>query len=143
MLRICSAGVLCGASFWSACRRWRTLLIPFRQLGPRLGYKRYHQERIDAKHGPSKPACGASILVLFILVPLTGLLTARKASLAWLVWTILSLWVVLNAVRFTTLAFPERHSPTRALVVVMIAVVNMVLSLGLALLPTAWISSLR
>ena len=84
-----------------------------------------------------------AILVLFVLVPPAGLLTARKASLAWLVWTVVSLWVVLNAVRFTTLAFPERHSPTRALVVIMIAVVNMALSLGLAVLPTAWINSLR
>jgi hypothetical protein len=84
-----------------------------------------------------------AILVLFILVPPTALLTARKASLAWLVWTILSLWVVLNAVQFTTLVFPERHSPSRALVVIMIAVVNMALSLALALLPTAWLSDFR
>ncbi len=84
-----------------------------------------------------------AILVLFILVPATALLTARKANLAWLVWTIVLLWVALNAVQFTTLAFPERHSPTRALVVIMIAVVSMVLSLCLALMPTDWISALR
>ncbi|MBZ5511092.1 MAG: hypothetical protein LAN70_07960 [Acidobacteriia bacterium] len=45
--------------------------------------------------------------------------------------------------KFTTLAFPERHSPTRALVVVTIAVVNVAFSLGLALLPSDWFSALR
>jgi hypothetical protein len=84
-----------------------------------------------------------AILVLLVLVPPTVLLTVRKASLAWLVWTIVSLWVALNAVHFTTLAFPERHSPTRALIVIMIAVANMALSLGLAVLPTAWINPLH
>jgi hypothetical protein len=84
-----------------------------------------------------------AILVLFVLVPPTVLLTARKASLAWLVWTIISLWVALDAVQLTTLAFPERHSPTRAIAVTMLAVVNMALSLALALLPPAWINSLR
>ena len=93
--------------------------------------------------GRASRLAARAILVLFILVPPAGLLTARKASLAWLAWTIVSLWVALNVVKFTKLVFPERHSPARALVVVMIAVVNMALSLGLALLPTAWINSLR
>lgn len=84
-----------------------------------------------------------AILVLLILVPSTVLLTARKASLAWLVWTIVSLWVALDAVQLTTLAFPERHSPTRAVAITMLAAVNMALSLALALLPTAWISTFR
>ncbi|MGB9104399.1 MAG: hypothetical protein WCC59_06565 [Terriglobales bacterium] len=84
-----------------------------------------------------------AILVLFILVPPTVLLTARKASFAWLVWTVVSLWVALNTVQFTTMAFPERHSPRRALAITMLAAVNMALSLGLALLPTAWISAFR
>ena len=94
------------------------------------------------KRGRVSQLAARAILVLLVLVPSTALLTARKASVAWLVWTIVSLWVALNAVQFTTLAFPERHSPKRALVVIMIAVANMVLSLGLALLPTAWINSL-
>ena len=84
-----------------------------------------------------------AILVLLVLVPATALLTARKASLAWLVWTVVSLWATLNGVQLTTLVFPERHSPKRALVVIMIAVVNMARSLGLALLPAAWMSPLR
>ena len=84
-----------------------------------------------------------AILVLFILVPATALLTARKANPAWLVWAIVLLWVALNAVQFTTLAFPERHAPTRDLIVIMIAVVSMALSLCLALMPTDWISALR
>ena len=94
------------------------------------------------KRGRVSQLAARAILVLLVLVPSTALLTARKASVAWLVWTIVSLWVALNAVQFTTLAFPERHSPKRDLVVIMIAVANMVLSLGLALLPTAWINSL-
>ena len=95
------------------------------------------------KKGRLSRLAARAILVLFILVPPAGLLTARKASLAWLAWTIVSLWVGLNVVKFTTLAFPERHSPTRALVVVMIAVVNVAFSLGLALLPSDWISALH
>ena len=83
-----------------------------------------------------------ALLVLLILVPSTMLLT-RKASLAWLAWTIVSFWAALDAVRLTILAFPERHTPGRALSVAMLAGVNMALSLGLALLPTAWISALR
>lgn len=81
-----------------------------------------------------------ALLVLFILVPSTALLTDRKMSLAWLVWTVVSLWAALNAVQLTTLAFPERHSPKRALAIAMLAAANMVLSLALALFPTAWIS---
>jgi hypothetical protein len=84
-----------------------------------------------------------ALLVLFILVPLTALLIDRKASLAWLVWTVVSLWATLNAVKLTTLVFPERHSPKRALAIVLLAAVNMALSLALALLPTAWLSASR
>ena len=93
--------------------------------------------------GRVRQLAARAILVLFILVHAAALLTARTASLAWLVWTIVSLWVALNAVQFTTLVFPERHSPKRALVVIMIAVANLALSLALALLPTAWINALR
>jgi asparagine N-glycosylation enzyme membrane subunit Stt3 len=84
-----------------------------------------------------------AILVLLILVPFTVLLTARKTSLAWLVWTVVSLWALMDAVRLTTLAFPERHSPTRAIAVAILAAVNMALSLGLALSPSAWISAVH
>jgi hypothetical protein len=84
-----------------------------------------------------------ALLVLFILVPSMALLTARKASLAWLAWTVVSLWAALNAVQLTTLVSPERHSPKRAIAIAMLAAANMVLSLVLALLPTAWISGSR
>jgi hypothetical protein len=84
-----------------------------------------------------------ALLVLFILVPSTALLTARKASLAWLAWTVVSLWATLNAVKLTTLMFPERHSPKRALAIILLAAANMALSLALALLPTAWLSTFR
>ena len=82
-------------------------------------------------------------LVLLLLVPATVLLTARKASLAWLVWTIASLWAALNSIQLTTLAFPERHSPKRALAITLLAAANVALSLGLALLPGDWISAFR
>jgi hypothetical protein len=85
----------------------------------------------------------SAILVLLILVPSTMLVTAHKASLAWLIWTFVSLWAALDAVQLTTLAFPEHHSPTRAVAITMLAVVNMALSLALALSPTAWMSSIR
>jgi len=84
-----------------------------------------------------------AVLVLLVLVPSTVLLTARKASLAWLVWTIASLWAALNSIQLTTLAFPESHSPKRALAITLLAAANVVLSLALALLPTAWISAFR
>ncbi|MFI5087564.1 MAG: hypothetical protein ACHP7I_04160 [Terriglobales bacterium] len=84
-----------------------------------------------------------ALLVLFILVPSTALLFDRKASLAWLVWTVVSLWAALNAVKLTTLVSPERHSPNRALAIILLAAANMVLSLALALLPTAWLSASR
>jgi hypothetical protein len=48
-----------------------------------------------------------ALLVLFILVPLTALLFDRKASLAWLAWTIVSLWAALNAVQLTTTVAPS------------------------------------
>jgi len=82
-----------------------------------------------------------ALLVLFILVPCTALLTDRKMSLAWLAWAVVSLWAALNSIQLTTLAFPERHSPQRALAIAMLAAANMVLSLALALLPTAWPSA--
>jgi hypothetical protein len=84
-----------------------------------------------------------TLLVLLVLVPSTVLLTATRPSIAWLVWTVVSLCVVLNAVQLTTLAFPESHSPKRAIAIAMLAAANMVLSLALALLPTAWLSASR
>jgi hypothetical protein len=39
--------------------------------------------------------------------------------------------------------FPERHSPKRALAIILLAAANMALSLALALLPTAWLSTFR
>lgn len=89
-----------------------------------------------------------AILVLLVLAPLllvpsTVLLTARKASLAWVAWAVVSLLVALNPVRFTMLAFPERHSPQRALAISLLAVVNVVLCLGMALVPTGWMSPIR
>ena len=110
---------------------------------PSLGYKRLHQGAFCMQFTDRVTQLAVSaILVLLIVVPSTVLLTFRKPSLAWLVWTAVSLWAALDSVQLTMLAFPERHSPKRALVVIMIAVANMVLSLGLALLPTAWINSL-
>jgi hypothetical protein len=85
----------------------------------------------------------SATLVLLILVPSTVLVTAHKASLAWLVWTIVSLWAALDAVQLTTLAFPEHHSPTLAVAITILAVVNTALSLALALLPPAWINAPR
>lgn len=82
-----------------------------------------------------------ALLVLFVLVPSTALLFERKASLAWLAWTVVSLWATLNAVKLTTLAFPERHSPKRALIIALLAAANMVASLALTLLPNAWLSA--
>ena len=84
-----------------------------------------------------------ALLVLFILVPPTALLIDRKASLAWLAWTVVSLWAALNAVKLTTLIFPERHSPKRALTIILLAALNMAVSFGLALMPTAWLSDFR
>jgi hypothetical protein len=69
------------------------------------------------------------------------LLTVHKASLAWLVWTFASLCVALNAAPLTTLILPEYHSPTPAAAIAMLALVNMALSLYLALVPTAWLSA--
>jgi hypothetical protein len=85
----------------------------------------------------------SAILVLLIVVPSAVLLTFRKPSLAWLVWTFVSLWAALDSVQLTTLAFPAHHSPTRAVAITMLAAVNMALSLALALAPTAWISTFR
>jgi hypothetical protein len=84
-----------------------------------------------------------ALFVLFIIVPLMALLFDRKASLAWLAWTVLSLWAILNAVKLTTLVSPERHSPKHALGIILLAAANMVFSLALALLPTAWLSTFR
>ena len=83
----------------------------------------------------------SAILVLLIVVPSTVLLTFRKPSLAWLVWTAVSLWAALDSVQLTMLAFPERHSPTRAIAITMLAVVNVLLSLALALSPAAWMTA--
>jgi hypothetical protein len=95
------------------------------------------------KTGRVSQLAARALLVLFILVPSTALLTERAASLAWLVWSVVSLWVALNAVQFTTLAFPERHSPNRAIAIALLAAANMALSLALALFPTFWISAFR
>jgi hypothetical protein len=70
-----------------------------------------------------------------------ALLTARKTSLVWLAWAIVSLWTALDAVHLMQLAFPDRHSPRRALAIIMLAVVNVAMSLGLALFPAAWLSA--
>jgi NADH:ubiquinone oxidoreductase subunit K len=83
------------------------------------------------------------ILVLLVLVPCAVSLTAPKANVAWLVWTVVSLYVVLNAVELTTLAFPESHSPKRAMAIILLAVANILISLALALLPAAWFSASR
>jgi hypothetical protein len=85
----------------------------------------------------------SAILVLLIVVPTTVLLTFRKPSLAWLVWTIVSLWAALDSVQLMTLAFPSHHSPARAIAITMLAVVNVLLSLALALSPTAWMTAFR
>jgi hypothetical protein len=77
-----------------------------------------------------------AILVLLIVVPSTVLLTVRKASLAWLVWAVISLWASMDSVQLTTRAFPEGHSPARAVAITILAAANAALSLGLALLPT-------
>ena len=95
------------------------------------------------KTGRVSRLAARALLILFILVPLTALLTDHRASLAWLAWTIVSLWAALNAVQLTTLVSPERHSPRRALLIVMLAAVNTLLSLGLALLPTGWLTGSR
>jgi hypothetical protein len=85
----------------------------------------------------------SATLVLLVLVPSTVLLTFRKPSLAWLVWTIVSLWAALDSVQLTMLAFPEHHSPTRAVAITILAAVNMALSLALALTPIAWMTAFR
>ena len=94
------------------------------------------------KGGVSRLAAKA-LLVLFLLVPATALVAVRKASLAWLIWTVVSLWATLNTVKLTTLVFPERHSPRRALLILLLAAVNVALSLALALLPADWLSTFR
>jgi hypothetical protein len=72
------------------------------------------------------------------------LLTVNKSSrVAWLVWTIASLCVALNAAPLTTLILPEYHSPTPAIAFAMLAIANVVLCLCLALVPTAWLSAFR
>jgi hypothetical protein len=93
-------------------------------------------------HRVSRLAAKA-LLVLFILVPATALLIVRKTSLAWLAWTVLSLWAALNAVQLTTLVSPERPSPKRAIAIAMLALTNMALSLALALVPSAWLNDFR
>jgi len=84
-----------------------------------------------------------SLLVLLFLVPCTGLLTIRKANLAWFAWTIVSLCVALNSVQLMTLIIPERHSPRLAVVIAMLALISMALSIVLALMPSAWIAALH
>lgn len=95
------------------------------------------------KTGRVSQLAARALLVLFILVPPTAMLFDRRASLAWLVWTVVSLWAALNAVKLTTLISPERHSPNRALAIILLAAANMVLSLTLALFPAIWISAFR
>jgi hypothetical protein len=84
-----------------------------------------------------------AIFVVMILVPPAMMLTGFRPNLAWLAWTFVSLWVALDAVHLTMMAFPAHHSPLRSVAVTGLAVVNMVLSLAIALWPTAWISAAR
>jgi len=84
-----------------------------------------------------------ALLVLFILVPGAALLADRKASLAWLAWTVVSLWATLNTVKLTTLVFPESYSPKHAVAVATLAAANMAISLALAVSPAAWLSAFR
>jgi hypothetical protein len=93
------------------------------------------------KTGRVSRLAARALLVLFVIVPLTALLFDRKTSLAWLAWTVLSLWAILNAVKLTTLVSPERHSPKHALGIILLAAANLAFSLVLALLPTAWLST--
>ena len=94
-------------------------------------------------NGRASQVLAWSIFVAMILVPPAMMLAGFRPNLAWLAWTIVSLWVALDAVKLTMMAFPSHHSPLRSVAVTGLAVMNMVLSLGLALWPAAWTSSSR
>jgi len=74
-------------------------------------------------------------LLLMLIFPFAVAVSVPPVSLAWLAWSLFSFWAALDAVRLTTLAFPVRHSPKVAIAITVLAGVNILVSLGVALIP--------
>ena len=83
-----------------------------------------------------------TILALLIVIPVVELLTFGTPSLTWLVWAVISLWAMLDAIRITMLAFPDRHSSSIA-AVTLLAAINFVASLCMAFFPATSMRSLH
>ena len=141
---------------WSACSKFRTkiasLSSAFRDdvlflsaaLHFELRTSAINQEHVEMpSRGPGSQLVARVILGLLILVPFGALLAVRNVSMAWLAWTVLSLWAAVEAAQITSLAFPENRSHARTFCVALLAGANAVMSLILALAPSTWISSFR
>jgi hypothetical protein len=77
------------------------------------------------------------VIALLIVIPLWLFLTLNTGNPAWIAWAAVSIWAALDAVPLVVRAFPGHHKPILAVMITVLALVNVVISLGTVMMPGA------
>ena len=76
-----------------------------------------------------------TMIALLLLVPLWLVLKARPGDVAWLVWAVVSVAAGLDAIPIASHAFPLHRTPTPAVMISVLALLNVVFSLSVVMFP--------